>query len=132
MAVKVKNRKPTSLFRNLSGISWETKELGECCDLISGSHLSPDSYNNLGKGIPYFTGPTDYTNTIGEVEKWTDKRTAFAKPNDILITVKGSGVGKLHFLKFNDVAIGRQIMALRANKDYDSAFIFHCLAQKAG
>ena len=43
---------------------WEVKLVSELGRLISGLHLNPDDYNQAGVGIPYFTGPTDYTNEI--------------------------------------------------------------------
>jgi type I restriction enzyme S subunit len=36
-------------------------------------------------------------------------------PGDVLLTVKGAGVGKINFAPSNEVAIGRQLMAIRPN-----------------
>src|SRR5205085_381960 len=67
---------------------------------------------------------------IKELRKWTNKKTALAKEGDILLTVKGSGVGSMHDLKLSQVAIGRQIMALRDNEPSATSFIYQYLLQK--
>ncbi|WP_371413353.1 restriction endonuclease subunit S [Methanococcoides sp. NM1] len=38
-----------------------------------------------------------------------------AKKNDILITVKGSGLGKNNIANIDEIAISRQLMAIRCN-----------------
>ena len=106
---------------------WEVKLLSELAVLISGLHLNPDDYNHAGEGLPYFTGPTDYTNEISLITKWTTKKSALANRGDILITVKGSGVGSLHQLELKHLSIGRQIMALRANENCSNKFIHYSL-----
>ena len=108
---------------------WEVKQLGELGQLISGLHLNPDAYNEIGEGIPYFTGPTDYTNELDQITKWTSKKSAIAIFGDVLITVKGSGVGSLHQLNLEKISIGRQIMAIRANADSSNNFIQYCVCQ---
>ncbi|MGN6341118.1 MAG: restriction endonuclease subunit S [Flavisolibacter sp.] len=109
---------------------WEINRLGKLMKLISGLHLGPSEYNKSGKGTPYFTGPTDYTNCFNELTKWTNKKGALAKANDVLITVKGSGVGSMHYLSLPQVAIGRQIMAIRDDENSCTSFIYHYLLQK--
>jgi type I restriction enzyme S subunit len=53
--------------------------------------------------------------------RWTDQPRVTAEPGDILITVKGSGVGKTNILVDRPMAISRQLMAIRvtgANADF--------------
>ncbi len=52
-----------------------------------------------------------------------------AKSGDILITVKGSGVGKINLLDQEEVAISRQLMAVRVT-DADPRFVFAFLSSK--
>lgn len=110
--------------------NWEVKQLRDLISLISGMHLNPDEYNRSEAGLPYFTGPTDYTNEKTQVTKWTTKSSAIARKGDILLTVKGSGVGSLHQLELADAAIGRQIMALRAKPDAFNQFIYYGVCTK--
>lgn len=113
-------------FRGSGG--WEVKALASEIDLISGMHLSPEQYGTTGE-IPYFTGPSDFTNEIQEVTKWTNPSANVAKPEDTLITVKGSGVGELWYSTLPAVAIGRQLMAVRT-KHGSSRYIFQFLLTK--
>lgn len=55
------------------------------------------------------------------------KESKVAHSDDVLITVKGSGVGELFYLYLDKVAIGRQIMAIRAKKA--SSIILYQLLQ---
>ncbi|MBD2577078.1 restriction endonuclease subunit S [Oscillatoria sp. FACHB-1406] len=96
--------------------NWEEKKLGKVIELISGRHLAPDEYQT-GKGkIPYFTGPSDFTNNFLELTKWAIIPAQTGKSGDILITVKGNGVGEMLFLQLNEVAIGRQLMSIRPTR----------------
>jgi type I restriction enzyme S subunit len=104
---------------------WINKKLENCIQLISGLHLSPDKYKSSGE-VPYFTGPSDFTNNNLDIAKWTDKTNSCALENDVLITVKGNGVGELWYLKLTVVAMGRQLMAIRS-VNCVSQFIFQFL-----
>jgi type I restriction enzyme S subunit len=66
--------------------------------------------------VGYLTGPSDFGEIVPIVSKWTEKPKKFARAGDILLTVKGSGVGKTNLLDIEEVAISRQIMAVRAKK----------------
>jgi type I restriction enzyme, S subunit len=109
---------------------WQVKQVGEICRLVSGLHLDPEDYNRDQKGRAYFTGPTDYTNDLDRITKWTDHEAAVAKAGDVLITVKGSGVGSLFALELEEVSIGRQIMALRVKDTAVSGYLHYWLSQK--
>ena len=107
---------------------WEGKKLSSIVNLISGLHLSPEEYREVGD-VPYFTGPSDFTNRTQEVSKWTGESTSIANENDTLITVKGSGVGEIWYLSLPAVAMGRQLMAVRTING-SSRFIFQFLLTK--
>jgi len=108
---------------------WEEKKLSTSIRLVSGVHLAPDEYSTEGE-IPYFTGPSDFTNAVEDISKWTADSTNSAKEHDTLITVKGSGVGEIWYLTLPKVAIGRQLMAVRAEGG-SSRFIHHFLSTRS-
>ena len=110
-------------FREVEG--WKTMKLASLVQLVSGVHLSPGQYSGVGL-VPYFTGPSDFTNRTQDIAKRTSDSTNLAIENDTLITVKGSGVGEIWYLTMPSVAIGRQLMALRSI-DASSRFIFQFL-----
>lgn len=107
---------------------WEVEKLGKGIKLISGQHIDAVNYNELGIGVGYLTGPSDYSNNKIKLTKYTDKPKAICKKNDILITVKGSGTGKIIFSD-NEYCISRQLMAIRVEKYYRE-YIFHILKTK--
>ena len=104
---------------------WIEKKIQDEFYLISGQHLNPNEYTTefAEELTPYFTGPSDFTNNQNELTKWSLKEGKVAKENDILFTVKGSGVGTSMLLTMKRVAMGRQLMAL-GSKSSSTAFIF--------
>ncbi len=109
---------------------WEEKKLGDVASLISGHHLSPDDYNSDGEGVPYFTGPSDFTNDPADFTKWTKLNSKAAPIDSVLITVKGSGVGKLMYSHIPMVAMGRQLMAVKSENS-SNFLIYQFLHTKA-
>jgi type I restriction enzyme S subunit len=93
---------------------WKRKPLGSLCELISGQHIDAKDYNTEGKGVGYLTGPSDFGFVNPVITKWSEHPKRMAKRGDILVTVKGSGVGKINLLDAEEVAISRQLMAVRA------------------
>lgn len=95
---------------------WNELKFSKLIELISGQHLSPNEYSLESGEIPYFTGPSDFTNDVSGLTKWTKFSEKSAQKGDILITVKGNGVGEMLSLHLPCVAMGRQLMAIRPIK----------------
>jgi type I restriction enzyme, S subunit len=119
---------PALRFPEFGG-EWKENRLGEGVKLVSGQHLGPGEYNTLKDGVPYFTGPSDFTGEESQVTKWTNNSKHFGKICDILITVKGSGVGTMTLLQLQKVAMGRQLMAIKSG-DFNAEFVYHFLLTK--
>ena len=114
--------------RNLPD-GWRWGKLGEVADVISGQHILEMDYNLNGCGIGYLTGPADFGVTKPKITKWTEKPRVICEPMDVLVTVKGAGVGKINLSPDIPVAIGRQLMAIRGHCDsVDTLFLFRFLA----
>ena len=92
---------------------WEWCKLSEVIELVSGQDLEPSRYNADGCGIPYITGASNLENGKVIVNRWTNTPTTHSTKGDLLLTCKGSGVGKMAFSSLEDAHIARQIMALR-------------------
>lgn len=101
---------------------WKSEKLGDRIELISGQHLKPDEYTTHPKGIPYITGPADFGEISPAPTRWTLEERSVALPGDILVTVKGSGIGKTNIVTEEKLAISRQLMAVRVKND-DSSYI---------
>lgn len=104
---------------------WTTGIFGDGIELISGQHVDAKNVNSLGQGKPYLTGPADFKNGKIEATKYTTTGKSFCITNDLLITVKGSGTGKI-VRADREYAISRQLMAVRPTK-FDAAFTFYTL-----
>ena len=92
---------------------WTWCRYSDVIELYSGQDLTPDRYNDDGEGIPYITGASNLEHGNVIINRWTTQPTTHATIDDLLLTVKGSGVGKMAFCNITDAHIARQIMALR-------------------
>jgi len=124
----VRQNIPALRFPEFGG-KWDERKLEGDVELISGQHLNPDEYSNRHGKIPYFSGPSDFTNNPKNVGKWGLKIRKVAQRADILFTVKGSGVGTQLFLDLDRVVIGRQLMAIRSSHS-STNFISQFLSTK--
>jgi type I restriction enzyme S subunit len=111
---------------------WGTKRLNAdaLCRVIPGQHVMSGEYTYEPLGTPYITGPADFGIKFPVVTKWTQVPKAFAEPGDVLLTVKGAGVGKVNCAPDTKLAIGRQVMALRPDssrlhRDFLYAFLMY-------
>lgn len=118
----------TGKWREENGIgidTWKTKKIENIAILVSGQHIMNKDYNKSKKGIGYLTGPSDFGEMNPRVSKWTEKPKKIAEKHDVLITVKGSGVGKVNILDIDSVAISRQLMAIRSHScNYKFAYYY--------
>lgn len=112
---------------------WAWTRLGNLIHLVSGQHLQPPEYSEDPKvGLPYITGPSDFGAEGLQIRRFALVRKAVAKKGQLLLTVKGSGVGKTTTCNIPEVAISRQLMALTAI-EWDGRFLLlvtHRLAER--
>jgi type I restriction enzyme, S subunit len=95
--------------------AWALTRLGALIHLVSGQHLLPQEYTEHPcNALPYITGPSDFSAQGLRVSRFALVRKAVAKRGQLLLTVKGSGVGKATICDLPEVAISRQLMALTA------------------
>lgn len=101
---------------------WSLELFEDGIELISGQHVEAKFVNTIGDGKPYLTGPADFPKGKVIVTKYTKHAKKECITGDLLITVKGSGTGKV-IEADSDYAISRQLMAIRAKK-FDSKFCY--------
>ena len=102
---------------------------GDVGQVVAGQHIAAALYNGDQKGTPYLTGPADFGAIRPVVTKWTMSPKVMAKRSDVLLTVKGNGVGKSNLGE--DAAIGRQLMALRPDvSKLDQNYLFRFLRSR--
>ncbi|MBK8636997.1 MAG: restriction endonuclease subunit S [Chromatiaceae bacterium] len=104
----------------------KTVELRAVAHIISGQHILETDHNQDGRGIGYLTGPADFGVKHPCVTRWTEKPRAICEHGDILITVKGAGVGKINAAPSDAVAISRQLMAIRSHREQLDRDYLYC------
>lgn len=102
---------------------WAWCRFSEVIELFSGQDLTPDRYSEIPQGIPYITGASNLDNGAVIVNRWTSSATTHATVGDLLLTVKGSGVGKMAICDIADAHIARQIMALRCRNGITQEYL---------
>lgn len=108
---------------------WPMGTLRDVCTLVSGQHIDKADYNTDGRGMSYLTGPADFGPISPIITKWTESPKAIAYRDDILVTVKGSGLGSVNLLHIDEAAISRQLMAVRV-RNSSTSFIHALLRSK--
>lgn len=99
----------------LEGIDYETTNLGTIAEIISGQSPEGRFYNQVGEGVPFYQGRTEFGDVfIKEPKTWTTKSTKLAIKNDILMSVRAP-VGPVNMLGFDRVCIGRGLAAIRVD-----------------
>ena len=111
--------------------AFDRVKVGAVATVISGQHISKGDYNLDRNGIGYLTGPSDFGPEHPAVTKWTENPKKTALRDDILITVKGSGVGSLNVMVEDELAIGRQLMAIRCDEPIRSLIYFQLLGRQS-
>lgn len=97
--------------------NWVWCRLGQLIQLKSGQDLKPDEYSDLKEiGLPYITGASNLENEKVIVNRWTNKPRSIAVNGELLLTCKGSGLGKMAWMEIDEAHIARQIMAISTYK----------------
>jgi type I restriction enzyme, S subunit len=95
--------------------NWVWCRLGNLIELISGQDFPPDQYSDTdNSGTPYITGASNMSDGDVLINRWTKNPKSIALKGDLLLTCKGSGVGKMAYLSINKAHIARQIMSIRS------------------
>ena len=100
---------------------WEDGELKDIANITMGQSPPGESYNEVGNGMIFYQGCTDFGNRFPTVRKFTTEPTRFAKEGDILLSVRAP-VGTLNISK-EDCCIGRGLGALNS-KDNCIVYLF--------
>ncbi|HLY60232.1 MAG TPA: restriction endonuclease subunit S [Terriglobia bacterium] len=111
-------------------MGWETKRLGDVCEIFMGQSPNGDSYNTTGEGVPLINGPVEFSeHSFGKTirSKFTTRPTKFCKEGDLILCVRGSTTGRMNIAGF-DACVGRGVAAIRA-KQYQP-WINHFISAK--
>jgi type I restriction enzyme S subunit len=100
--------------------------LDNVAEIIMGQSPPSSTYNNLGKGWPFFQGKSEFGKINPKANKWCTQPKKIAKAGDILISVRAP-VGPTN-LADQECCIGRGLSAIRPNAEFaDKYFIWYFL-----
>lgn len=97
---------------------WSYQPLEEVCELIMGQSPPSEFYNNLGQGLPFHQGVSNFGNRFASHEIYCTQLNRIAEPGDILCSVRAP-VGRLN-ISLDRIIIGRGLSAIRNRQGYQS------------
>lgn len=100
-------------------------KLKDVCEIIMGQSPPSSSYNDLGEGLPFYQGKTDFGNLFPTPRKYCTEPKRIAKTNDIIMSVRAP-VGDVNIIQ-EDSCIGRGIAALRVDDSLEYKYLFYVL-----
>lgn len=104
---------------------WTTAPLVEVAEIILGQSPPSSTYNEDGRGLPFFQGKAEFGNLYPTPVKWCDTPKKIAEQGDILISVRAPvGTTNINPMKS---CIGRGLAAIRPHADQDTFFFLHQL-----
>jgi type I restriction enzyme S subunit len=103
---------------------WEDKQLTQIANITMGSSPTGDSLNDIGEGVEFFQGSTDFGWQYPTVRQYTTQSVRMAKRGDILLSVRAP-VGDFNIAHI-DCCIGRGLAALNSKNGFDG-FLFYVM-----
>ena len=90
---------------------WRSEAIGCYFDLTMGQSPPGNTYNEMGEGIPFYQGRTDFGVRFPTERVYCTAPTRLAKKGDVLVSVRAL-VGDIN-VAVSDCAIGRGVAAVR-------------------
>lgn len=104
---------------------WKRLRLADAATVTLGQSPPGSTYNDLGHGVPFFQGKSDFTDMYAGVRIYTTGGTKFAQTGDILVSVRAP-VGPTNITPV-DCALGRGLAAVRAKDGVDQRYLLWAL-----
>jgi type I restriction enzyme, S subunit len=103
--------------------NWLTAILSQIAFIEMGQSPDSRSYNDQGKGLPFFQGKADFGKLYPTVRKWCTEPTKVVEAGDILLSVRAP-VGPTNLAQEKS-CIGRGLAAIRAVDLIDQKYLLH-------
>ena len=125
-------RSEEDLAQELFGIgeipkTWSIEPLSESANIIAGNSPPSSTYNEVGDGLPFFQGNSEFNHFHPEADTWCSDPRKVAETNDILISIRAP-VGDLNIAN-QRCCIGRGLAALRPD-DMNGLYLFYHLSER--
>ncbi len=94
-------------------VGWEVKCLSDVCNIVMGQSPKSEFYNDIGEGLPFHQGVTDFGDRFPTDRKYCTVMNRIAEAGDILFSVRAP-VGRIN-ISDKKIVIGRGLCAIRSN-----------------
>lgn len=101
---------------------WETKNLGDVCNVVMGQSPKSEYYNTEGNGLPFHQGVKDFGSRFPTHKTYCMVESRIAEQGDILISVRAP-VGRIN-LAIEKLIIGRGLSAIRHKHGLQSFMLY--------
>ena len=105
---------------------WEVVKLGDRCSIVMGQSPSSQFYNEVGEGLPFHQGVTDFGSHFPTDRMYCTVANRIAEARDILFSVRAP-VGRINIAN-KKIVIGRGLAAIRS-KTGNQDFVFQQLKE---
>ncbi len=110
-------------IRNEKG--WEESYLKNLSVIIMGQSPPSNSYNNIGKGLPFYQGNIDFGDKYPKLNKFCSEPLKIAKKKSILMSVRAP-VGEINITNW-DCCIGRGLCSLELEESLNIEYLYNYL-----
>lgn len=104
---------------------WNIMKLSEVAEIVMGQSPDSSSYNDIGDGVAFFQGKTEFGRINPVVKKWCNNPTKISKPLDILISVRAP-VGDVNINNI-EACIGRGLGAIRQTGKSNYKYLYYAI-----
>jgi type I restriction enzyme S subunit len=104
---------------------WVRTTLGEVSEVILGQSPPSSTYNEVGKGLPFYQGKLEFGDIYPSPQKWCSSPKKIAEKNDVLISVRAP-VGPTNICPEKS-CIGRGLAAIRPMGGMESFFVLYLI-----
>jgi len=105
---------------------WESRRLADVATVVMGQSPPGATYNEEGRGLPFFQGVKDFSNRYPRKRVYCTGPTRFAEPGDILFSVRAP-IGEINRAD-ERCCIGRGLAAIRGQSKYDTDYLEYVLS----
>ena len=103
---------------------WERRKLIECAKVVMGQSPKSQFYNDVGDGLPFHQGVTDYGFRYVSHRIYSTAITKIAEAGDILVSVRAP-VGRINITR-DKIVLGRGLAAIQSRTEHQS-FVLYAL-----
>ena len=104
--------------------NWQDGVLSDIANITMGQSPDGSSYNEVGEGIIFYQGSTDFGIKFPDIRQYTTAPSRYANKGDILMSVRAP-IGALNIAN-NDCCIGRGLSAL-SSKVGSMMYLWHTM-----